>query len=157
MNIFLPSPGFGVVTVRLAIVYRQADIHCSLTRELCEVLLSTAWQEESLADAWKSKKKLKLCHSAHFVILFISSRAWCFWTEWNGEILFSRKNRWNSQILFISFFFHFFIKALPYLINISAFFCVQISRSARFSYFSTKNKRTVTLAKAQVALPLNFA
>lgn len=24
-------------TVSLAIVYRQADIHCSLTRELCEV------------------------------------------------------------------------------------------------------------------------
>ena len=26
-------------------------------------------------------KKIKLCHSAHFVFLFRSSRAWCFLTE----------------------------------------------------------------------------
>ena len=73
MNIFLPPPGFAVVTVRLAIVYRQADIHCSLTRELCEVLLSTAWQEESLADAWKSIKNkiLSFCTFCHSVHIFI--------------------------------------------------------------------------------------
>ena len=43
-----------VVTVSLAVVHRQADLYCSLTRELCEVPLKflCKFQRESFFSYW---------------------------------------------------------------------------------------------------------